>query len=1764
MYEKNNIITPKALCLVLLLLLMMGVSGAWGQTVYYEQDYEETVPITDWTTNVGGRFTPIIVTDGGNYYLAADPAQTFNNGATLTGPNLGVEAGANFFMTFDLRLGNSNSNKPEFYICDASGNKFFSLTPQNPNGNNWIWIINGDTEHPIVLDGTQYLNRGDFNIDETDSRPWYRFKFIHKSSNTTLTITNLSTSTDVITNWTLPVLSASGGLGQMMYTSGKSLAKFAIDNVLVTQLFSYNSATAEADITWVGNYGHHAISGLPTIIDETGSGESITYSSTNESVARHDGGSVYLVGVGTTNIVATKGTNSTSYELTVYGTSANTTSGHTDSGDLRTSTWTIHSTGILEKGAKVHLGGISMTYGSAGETAVVVDDNGTKVLKTIDSNGYSWINTEPPTTGTHYKFFTTKAGHLILNGKFTRPRFYVSDNGTPLYSNDNEGVTTPIELDLEANKTYYFYAHVKRDAPVVYPSPGMLSSFSYTYNLPKLEWSTNSVTVDIMDMGNHNPNAFTTALGKPTLTNNGGYAIRQNEEYTNPDDGKTYYRGYRSSDPTVAVIRSWFGQGEINICGIGTTTITALDEGGNTASYTLTVTGNSVAHQIQGNTMTFIDEGVLVNSGDKQAKQAVLSSGLTIDYGYGSATQGETAIVTNYGMGAVLKMIDDNGYSHTNRQNGNNPDVNLLPWQTAAGGTFVKLTTGANSGYLIVTGNVSAERTVLYKDNNVPGSVDTQENRNNATLVGGYNGETPVGDTEIDGNTFSVSLEANSVYFLYNKRITEDIYNNIYVPLVHSITFVPGFFSNAYEITSLANASTYTIQTVKGFSSPTYTIEQTVGNVGSPTISGDKITGIAGGGAIRIRATQGTDQAEYILTVAYPAADGKVWNFNPSGLLNTSRGLQDWPEPPNYPNPSASPKRTTTDADGGGWTAFWKNANEGFLRGEEWGHNAAVHGDNAIFVPETAGLVFNTVEQGFYLRNNERDYQNIGIRKHGASFTIPCLQEGDIVELNWKHETGESGSNFVATNLTDLRGKPISEVESFQITESAYRTKDSHPGRYSFIATGGDVTFTLKDNGNCDILSIRIYKGPYQSTMRNINLRSGAEATGENGVLLLDNALDGYTYNYCNPLNSTATGPAFYVLKGYRAKTSDGQTEGIDYDAPECVQGTDAGRHFVGGNPDYPLYLDENAYPISEEEKDALYEQRKNLVGFRMYNQPWQSRNNAYNDGRIEAVSGWGKVTIRMNNYTNDMKYLIGYTNDYTLTIGSAPHQKYPYTWDFTNISAQRAKGASTNVFNAINDDEVNWTNNGENNFTLKTDNAGQSGSQYVPGAVLVSTDKALSKYTVDEGKTAVYALDEVDGLGVDGQVTLQANTSTSRRPSTSIPPFGTAMKCVTETTITIPDLNAEGKQDWLYVSASQAPTTVINDGDELLPVTDAQDGPDANTANDVYKYKIINQGNAYITFSAGTDIYKIGVTHILKEIYPVGGQGWATESRDHDIDHSLTGYFTVNDVNAYIVPYPTYETHKAVVSLNAVDENGYIPNQTGLVLKLDEADKANLASNFNKANNKTVDGEKHWYVPLFYPSYTALQSTTPISFLVTNFMVPPDKINEDIILDTESHSGYTHFILAKRYMTWKKTTVTEGETLISQVIEKPSGTTFESREAAVFYRLHFYTPAKDGITQEQADELNTIGPNKAFLLLHTDQLPPALWQESGGSSPRRYIAIEGVSDMEELELLEEAEREANRGDGRIYNLNGQVVGGDEKTLPAGIYIRNGKKLMLR
>ena len=348
--------------------------------------------------------------------------------------------------------------------------------------------------------------------------------------------------------------------------------------------------------------------------------------------------------------------------------------------------------------------------------------------------------------------------------------------------------------------------------------------------------------------------------------------------------------------------------------------------------------------------------------------------------------------------------------------------------------------------------------------------------------------------------------------------------------------------------------------------------------------------------------------------------------------------------------------------------------------------------------------------------------------------------------------------------------------------------------------------------------------------------------------------------------------------------------------------------------------------------------------------------------------------------------------------------------------------------------------------------------------------------------------------------------------------------------TITVPTPGTSYSDYYIYFTSDVAPSSMTN-----ATTTDARTDVSTEGTLKQYCYKFTSDADATFTFSGDANIYAIAVTNILKTLTKVSGDGWATESRDVNIDHTLTGYLTTNDVDAYVVNNDTYTDNKAVVSMEAVNEDGYVPANRGIVLRQESI----------TATGDTYD------VPLFVPAVTTAETTTSTSFGTTNKMYPNVTATlHNSETQTIETTDYTKFVLAKKYMTWAKSS--------DGTLVKP--TDFESKDVAVFYRLHIYSDGSEGIASGLLDAENTMAANKAYLLLETSKINPAIW--ASGSPSRRYIGIQGVSDMDEEEQWSDGEQ-AVPGDGRTYNLRGQAVDGEGKLRP-GLYIRGGKKVVVK
>lgn len=573
-----------------------------------------------------------------------------------------------------------------------------------------------------------------------------------------------------------------------------------------------------------------------------------------------------------------------------------------------------------------------------------------------------------------------------------------------------------------------------------------------------------------------------------------------------------------------------------------------------------------------------------------------------------------------------------------------------------------------------------------------------------------------------------------------------------------------GVFTNKLP-SGFTNANTTAIVYVSGdiTTPPTPTVVDVKDNYDNVLYSNVQLTGLdnlGGHGAIRVIAINTTTDdngtadtnddvevvktAQFYLTIAYPASSGKRWDFYRSTVGLKSQIAHD-NKIGDYSNASVSDyvidgpyPQTGNWHTSTSWSRIYRNA----AKEPRWALNRSVHSDNAFIIEETAGLMIETPTNSFYVDNNtDAAYTHIGIHSR-STITIPKLKKGDFIALNLSRVIPNNGAIIEATNVTDLAGKTVNSA--FTITrsqtdylENGVLARDGSgariiPGYYTFIANkvGAaddeefDVSLTLADEGYLDVLSIEIYDkttaaanvtntgngqdkdNGYYYTMKNVRLDATGYPDAPATLLKEEGQQRVYDLTYCHPLWSTSVGPAEYVVRD--------QSENLNADFENV------GWYSAGG-----------AY---------------------------------YNSGQITVNDGYGRIKLRMENYTADGKYLIGYTPDYSLTVGHPPHQDYPFTWNFENISGGAVKNKGNNAYNSVGTDPYTWTGLGYESYQLDTRTSG--GSLYVPGATLVTEARDLGqKGTIEYLNTNNYGCDEFNGLGFTGKFSFRTALQAAAEP---------------------------------------------------------------------------------------------------------------------------------------------------------------------------------------------------------------------------------------------------------------------------------------------------------------------------------------------------------------------------------------------------------------
>lgn len=799
-----------------------------------------------------------------------------------------------------------------------------------------------------------------------------------------------------------------------------------------------------------------------------------------------------------------------------------------------------------------------------------------------------------------------------------------------------------------------------------------------------------------------------------------------------------------------------------------------------------------------------------------------------------------------------------------------------------------------------------------------------------------------------------------------------------------------------------------------------------------------------------------------------------------------------------------------------------------------------IDGTNARYIPATAGLVFTCPDKGFGVddnskinpQNNQPYYSKRYVTwgKTGSKLTIPHLKGGTYVRIWWDCiNAGEFGGHFLADGLLDLDGNYISN--QFKIT--GVTDYNVCQGNTIFKVAGNsdqyyDVSLTLNDDGWNDIYKIQVMD-KYETDM----------ILADNNINESINRLNGRQVLYNNEFGT------------------------IVHD------GSGASRRYSGHSG------------VSQIQRAKTIEWAVSSEGDVTYTAPvdtWYSGNGnkqvQYDDLKLIITGGTGNIKIiqreKFDGYTLDK-------NETWIAVGTYTQQSYPYTWDFTDYNVKKGS-LNDGLGHSIENKYGYWELEDNTNLVYGLDthalvDASKNNTDNEPW-MNVKIEKPLfaqgSQLTYGVVGNSVEKILETEGLRVkqcdEDDSELGVGDNYDREIRFDITNNGGCLRFAPNSRlnhklyITIPNVTAGM---WVFIKANKIPNEVKIGANTLSVDTKSEGNPDTyDTQNNVWAYQVANTGDVDICYQgeAGVDIQAIGVTNIFKSINLLG---YATESRNHAIDHKYEGFFTNNDVNAFCIltdedgaPYEYKGT--PIVLKSGEREVNYVPKNTGVVL-------------FKSGHNKEKGG---FNVPLFYPACNVKILQGEKNLFKVNMMAPwvtedDHKFETVGRLDAMKKNGdngiegfdygmdvaCTKFVMSRQYYVYNKTYNSNSE-------EKTS-------EQEAFYRMRL----SSGVSGTS----NTMGANKAYLLIPTAKLPLALWNPQSNGEGIAGQAKPGVIFMDDImslfggeepisgiataiDTIESAETVDNGN--TYYTISGVKIQG--RPTEKGVYIMNGKKVLVK
>jgi hypothetical protein len=1088
---------------------------------------------------------------------------------------------------------------------------------------------------------------------------------------------------------------------------------------------------------------------------------------------------------------------------------------------------------------------------------------------------------------------------------------------------------------------------------------------------------------------------------------------------------------FSSSNEKVAKIGNQ-ATGDLMFINTGITTITAsLTINGYTVSdsYTVIVSADDATWEVVGTTYRVTGPGKLQ---DRVVTQVPY---ITMEFGPTSVVN--TTIVRNEttdASGLVATTLDQNGWRQIWPVTANsNP---IVPFQ----GSFYTFKP-AVGGTLTYKGYSSRDNTTVL--------VDATDNYNIKRTYDFTSSTTPITEP-------GIVVEAGHTYYLYANTPNTNSTNGKSgwsTFQLYSFGFVPSFHFATKAVRVSAGTTTYT-QAVTGGSSNTQYEVVTRGEITSASVtSAGEVSftyGEGKGGAVVVKATDGDLTDYYVITIPYSYATDKTWKMWGSEISKEKllSNTTDWGV--NYEVRSYnSDTRALT-----------------YLNNAVMVANSSVNGTNAYYVGETAGLWFRANAKNFGVRMKNYPDGLEGVDQNDASavdhalqtmlrystdvisnpmmvaygdkatLTIPDVPAGKYIIMKWQSHDASAGEiQTTSGNLTDLQGTAIDTdikiAKVVTLNEGDAENETAYGTLVFRVATAGDVSFTLNDNGWTELYEITVADA-YKSDLNLCNSKGNKIGATNSSIVYDGKASKTVTYK---------AGPNYARCVRGGTLTFAIVTEGTVQASLTAVKGNDAGSWY---------------------------------------------------DLNLTVTSGVGNVKIIQNVWDNSQKYLLNRLETW-IPVGVLETLEYPYTWDFTNenmsLSQQKVSESTVaeNLYGSwkatTGDSNSFYTEASQNNMNLTSEKyLFASGSQLTRGTETIAETKGL-------------------GIGWSNQLCASDTPNRSQLTSSglSLSKRGGAVPIVTVPSVAVGSL--------LYIKADQEPDLVRE------PTTKTAMEKRADSGSGAYGYEITKAGDIEIRFASAVTIEKIGITNITKSLNDIG---YATESRNHAIDHRLTGEFTSNDANAYVVTFGSYNKDKATISKTPVS---VVPANTGVVLYKE-------------------DSEASVTVPLFYPALNITPLEAENNLFAENMMAANVEYNGNFNSETETISdvSYTRFIMTRTYYTYKNDEFSDSK-----------------------------TSQKEGFYRMIGSKSSSMGANKAYLLVPTASLPTAAWNGSNGAKSGYLMFAEDLEEEngEALGVVQIQSESVGVGNEKTYyTLNGVKLNG--KPTASGLYICNGKKVYVK